>query len=132
MDTAVRELVRRRAERRCEYCRLPESAVPLIIFHIEHVIPRQHGGSDAPENRALACPWCNRAKGPNLSGIDADSQAIVPLFNPRTQSWHEHFSRHGATIVGISPTGRATVHVLGMNRPECLEMRTWLLREGIL
>ncbi len=132
MDASLRQLVRSRAEQRCEYCHLPEAAVPLITFHIEHVIPRQHGGSDDPDNRALACPWCNRAKGPNLSGVDPDTQAVVMLFNPRTQSWSEHFARRGAALVGITPIGRATVRVLAMNRPECLEMRLWLLREGAL
>jgi len=132
MDEALRQRVRNRAEGRCEYCRLPESAVPLITFHVEHVLPRQHGGADDANNRALACPWCNWAKGPNPSGIDPESQAVVTLFNPRTQSWFEHFARRRATIVGLTPVGRATVRVLAMNRPECLEIRQWLLREGVL
>jgi len=59
MDEALRQRVRNRAEGRCEYCRLTESAVPLITFHVEHVLPRQHGGADDANNRALACPWWN-------------------------------------------------------------------------
>jgi 5-methylcytosine-specific restriction endonuclease McrA len=35
-----------------------------LRFHIEHVIPRQHGGSDDADNLALACPDCNLRKGP--------------------------------------------------------------------
>jgi hypothetical protein len=30
-------------------------------------------------------------KGPNLTAIDPRTQRIVPLFNPRTQDWVEHF-----------------------------------------
>jgi len=59
MDSAVRELVRGRAKNRCEYCRLPQSAVLFAPFHIEHIVARQHGGGDDPSNLALACDGCN-------------------------------------------------------------------------
>jgi hypothetical protein len=35
------------------------------------------------ENLAFACYHCNLHKGPNLSGIDQESGALVRLFNPR-------------------------------------------------
>lgn len=69
IDAATRQFVRERAGERCEYCGLPQQAVGLR-FHIEHVVARQHDGSDSPANLALACDRCNRHKGPNLSGID--------------------------------------------------------------
>src|SRR5436190_22623817 len=128
MDAAVRQLVRTRAGERCEYCRLPQAAVSLIAFHVEHIIPRQHDGSDDPANLAYACPWCNRAKGPNLSGRDVETQTVVPLFNPRTQFWAEHFAFRGPLILGLTPVGRATVRVLAMNRADLLEVRFWLDR----
>jgi len=109
MDPAIGHLVRTRAKGRCEYCGLAEHLVSLITFHIEHIIPRQHGGSDDPANLALACPWCNRAKGPNLSGIDPRTNALVQLFHPLQQIWSEHFAYQGPTIIGLSPMGRATV-----------------------
>src|SRR5437016_3905081 len=40
-----------------------------VRFHVEHIVARQHGGSDTVENLALACPECNRHKGTNLTGI---------------------------------------------------------------
>ena len=46
MDPALRTLVAQRAGRCCEYCRLPEQFVP-VAFHVEHIIPKQHGGSDS-------------------------------------------------------------------------------------
>jgi 5-methylcytosine-specific restriction endonuclease McrA len=55
IDEATRELVRRRADRRCEYGCLHEDDDPLFAFHVEHIIARQHEGSDAPSNLALAC-----------------------------------------------------------------------------
>ena len=47
MDPALREVVRRHGRARCEYCHLPEEFSELR-FHIEHIIPRQHGGSGVP------------------------------------------------------------------------------------
>jgi hypothetical protein len=55
MDADTRKRVRERAGDRCEYCLLPQSGLPIARFHIEHVIARQHGGTDAPDNLALAC-----------------------------------------------------------------------------
>src|SRR5436190_836519 len=115
MDLALRNLIRSRAGNQCEYCRIHQDREPLYRYHIEHVIPRQHGGLTVDSNLALSCHHCNLHKGPNLTGIDAETNQITPLFNPRTQVWAEHFSLDGRTITGLSPTGRATVAVLAMN-----------------
>jgi len=52
---APRELARERAENRCEYCLLPQQYAELT-HHIEHIIAKQHGGSDEVDNLALAMP----------------------------------------------------------------------------
>ncbi len=36
---------------------------PLGPVTIEHILPRAHGGTDEPENLALACARCNFQKG---------------------------------------------------------------------
>jgi hypothetical protein len=102
-----------------------------VAFHVEHIVPRQHGGGDSPENLALACFHCNLHKGPNLTGIDPDSGTVVHLFDPRRQSWDEHFSMAGAVLVGETPVGRATVRVLSMNAPTRIELRTELSRSAV-
>src|SRR5208282_5243773 len=130
MDASTREFVRQRASHRCEYCRLPETAVPFFAFHVEHVRASQHRGGDEAENLALACPYCNRFKGPNLSAIDPETGTLVPVFNPRTQSWQEHFALMGGEIVGRTPVGRATAGLLNMNEELRLEMRLELLRNA--
>jgi len=38
---------------------MPQRATPLIAFHIEHIVPRQHGGTDDPGGLTLACDRCN-------------------------------------------------------------------------
>ena len=125
MDTALRELVRSRAGGRCEYCHLPEQFSELY-FHIEHIIPRQHGGTDGAENLALACPECNLVKGPNLAGVEPGTHAVVRLFHPRRDKWTEHFAMDGALIVGKTPIGRVTVSLLRMNDARRLRVRALL------
>src|SRR5579872_2021432 len=86
----LRRLVEERAGARCEYCHAPQR-VSGYRFHLEHILPRAHGGSDGPDNRALACATCNLAKGDRTAGIDPRTGAAVSLFNPRTQDWEDHF-----------------------------------------
>jgi hypothetical protein len=126
----VRELVRQRAERRCEYCHFHEEDLPLWPFHLDHVIAEQHSGNDDPSNLAWACQRCNLCKGTNLSAVDPDSSAIVRLFNPRTDKWEEHFTLSGNYIMGVTPAGRATVWLLQMNSPERGELRAELIALG--
>ena len=93
MDAAVRNLVRKRAGNRCEYCRLPQQCYDLT-FHVEHIVASQHQQDDDPSNLALACDRCNLQacdrcnlhKGTNLVTIDPATGARAELFNPRTDS----------------------------------------------
>jgi hypothetical protein len=50
-------------------------------------------------------------------GIDPDTKQEVPLFNPRTQKWEDHFiwTADGLKILGTTPVGRATCKRLDMN-----------------
>jgi hypothetical protein len=123
MDSATRDSIRQRAGERCEYCRLPQSATPLLGFHIEHIVARQHGGSDSPSNLALACDRCNAYKGPNLTSIDEESGELTPLFNPRTDQWEDHFIIEHGIVTGLTPTGRASVRLLNMNANRRVQLR---------
>ena len=131
MDATTRDLVRRRAGQRCEYCHLPQGYSSLT-HHVEHIVAKQHGGSDDPDNLALACHRCNLHKGPNLTGIDPRTEEVVPLFHPRRNRWFDHFAFEGVRINGISAIGRATVHVLAMNDARRLEVREEVLKHGDL
>jgi 5-methylcytosine-specific restriction endonuclease McrA len=127
MDAATRAAVRRRAGNRCEYCRLLQENADLP-HHIEHIVPKQHRGTDEFSNLALACQRCNLNKGPNLTGIDPASGAIAPLFHPRRDRWEDHFHFQGVWIEGRTASGRATVSVLGMNENRRLNLR-WELAD---
>ncbi len=132
MDAALRQLVRRRAGDCCEYCRLKQEGLPFITFHVEHVIPRKHGGNDDPVNLALACDRCNLHKGANLTGIDPETGEIVALFNPRRNSWEEHFRLSDVSIIGVTAIGRATVRALNMNDERRVRLRGVLKGQGRL
>jgi 5-methylcytosine-specific restriction endonuclease McrA len=125
MKAGIRRLVRRRAGDRCEYCRIHQNDDPVLSFHVEHIIAKQHAGSDHPSNLAWSCHKCNRAKGPNLAGRIKDD--IVPLFHPRRQRWKRHFRWLGPRIVGKTKTGKATMLVLDLNAPERIVVRKALI-----
>jgi len=129
IEPSARHLVRLRAKGRCEYCLLLEDHSELK-HHVEHVIAKQHGGTDDLANLALPCHRCNLRKGPNLSGIDPLTDKVVRLFNPRQDAWDDHFKLEGLTIEGITPTGRATVQVMAMNDARRVELRQALLTQG--
>lgn len=130
MDQATEQAVRVRAKHRCEFCHFPEAFAELP-FHLDHVIARQHGGPTTPENLALACCFCNRYKGPNLSGVDPDNRQITPLFHPRQDIWQEHFGWDGAHLIGRTGVGRATIQTLRFNRADAVAVRQLLMQEGI-
>lgn len=86
----LRKMVVSRASDHCEYCGLAQVGQEAA-FHIDHVIPRVDNGPTTESNLALACVSCSLRKGAKRTAIDPDSGLQVPLFNPRTQIWAEHF-----------------------------------------
>lgn len=123
MDLATRKRVRARAGDQCEYCQLLQELSPLARLQIEHVTPKKHGGPDIDDNLALACIHCNSHKGSNLTGIDPVTRVITELFDPRTQSWSEHFEWNGPQLDGLTAIGRTTIRVLDMNADELIHLR---------
>ncbi|MCA9969183.1 MAG: HNH endonuclease [Anaerolineales bacterium] len=126
----LRELAARRAAGRCEYCRFPEDAM-LLAFEMEHIVAEKHGGKTVAANLALACPYCNRAKGTDLGSIDPETGELTPFFNPRMQEWADHFRLDGANIVPLTPAGRVTAAILQFNHPDRVAERQPLVQAGL-
>lgn len=123
-------MVAARAIHRCEYCHAPESIFTLR-FEVDHIVPISEGGTDAPDNLALACRACNLWKSNAVTALDEVTEASVRLFNPRSDLWRDHFRidiAESVTIVGITAVGRATVRQLRMNSPAQLEARRWWIQ----
>jgi HNH endonuclease len=116
--------VREDAGHRCGYC-LSSETVTGIPLEIEHLIPESLGGPTERENLWLACHRCNKFKGNRTEATDPMTKEVVPLFNPRVQLWHEHFqwSVDGTLVLGLTPSGRATVETLQMNNVYAVEAR---------
>jgi hypothetical protein len=87
------------------------------------VIPRTAGGPTTEHNLALACVSCSLHKAAKQTAFDPDTGQEVHIFNPRTQTWTEHFRWDNETAIGLTPTGRATIFALKLNRPLILAIR---------
>ncbi len=123
----LRNLVVKRANFICEYCRSPED-FSAESFAVEHIFPRSLGGKTVEENLAFACLGCNSHKATKTKAIDPVGEINVALFDPRVQNWSEHFTWNNdyTEIIGLTSTGRATVEALKLNRKGVKNLR-WVL-----
>ena len=124
---ALREKVADRASYTCEYCLTPEQA-SFAPHQVDHIVSVKHGGESDVDNLAFACTLCNRRKGSDLSSFDTETGQLAPLFHPRRDPWHEHFTLKGGELVGLTPSARATIHLLRLNHPHRVQER--LVRFG--
>ena len=107
-------------------------AASLLPHQVDHIIGRQHRGTDELENLCLCCVRCNLKKGPNIASVDPDTGSIVALFHPRRHVWDEHFAvlRDG-TIEARTAEARATTRLLEMNDEDRVRLRVLSLRRGL-
>ena len=124
----LRALVAEVERHRCAYC---QSAVTIVgmPFEIDHVIPESLGGLTVRENLCLCCSPCNERKTCRTTAIDPLTGECAALFHPRRQVWSRHFRwiDDGLRIQGLTPTGRATVLALLLNRPILVTARqSWV------
>jgi len=125
ISEAVRERVRKTFDNRCAYC-LSAQQYLMQVLEIDHIIPIAKGGTDDEDNLCLACRTCNNYKGTQTHGIDPESHQVTPLFNPRNDSWSDHFrwDNDSIRIIGLTPQGRTTVNMLKMNNDVALLTRS--------
>ena len=99
---------------------------------MEHIQPRATGGTDDPENLAWSCDNCNGAKFTATSALDPITGVRVALFHPRQDRWSDHFlwSDDFVLMIGRTPTGRATVERLQLNREPNVEARRVMILAG--
>ncbi|BDA74537.1 HNH endonuclease [Rivularia sp. IAM M-261] len=128
VPVALKQLVFERARGLCEYCRSQAKYAidPLVIDHIQ---PVSKGGQTIEDNLALSCQTCNNYKYNKTEALDPATGQLVPLFNPRLMEWNQHFVWNEDTtqMLGITPTGRATVTLFQTNREGVVNMRRVLV-----
>lgn len=99
---------------------------------VDHIVAQKHGGQTTVENLALSCTCCNKHKGSDLSSIDPSTGLVTLLYHPRRDHWENHFRIEGARFVSLTPTGRATVHLLQLNTRERIAERQLATKAGLL
>jgi hypothetical protein len=116
ISAELRREVELRAGGMCEYCLISENDT-FVGCQVDHIIAEKHGGTTTRENLAFACAFCNRAKGTDIASLKPDTQALVRLFNPRTDLWQEHFSvnANSSLIDALTDVGEVTSRLLGFN-----------------
>lgn len=126
-----KQAVFERARGCCEYC-LTQARFNPDPLSIEHVIPRHEGGTTTLDNLALACQACNNHKYANTEAPDPLNGELAPLYHPRKQRWRDHFTWNYdfTLIIGLTPTGRATVEALKLNRNSLINLRQILHEKG--
>ena len=131
LSETIRQAIRTRAGNRCEYCRCHQDYV-LGQLQIDHILPLAKGGPDSAENLCLACELCNQYQWTKTEGLDPPTKARTPLFHPRRDRWHEHFtwSDDWTEIIGLTPCGRATVIALRLNNPLAVTVRRNWVKAG--
>jgi hypothetical protein len=120
----LRQRVVAESRNQCAYCHTLTSITGARLV-LDHITPEAAGGQAVWENLCVACHSCNEFKGVQVEAQDPLTDKRAPLFHPRRQRWREHFcwSEDGSTLVGLTPTGRATVVALHMNHPLIVEAR---------
>lgn len=131
ISEVIRERIRQRAKNRCEYC-LSHQDYVMGWLQIDHIIPIAKEGKDQEDNLCLACELCNQYKWTQTEGLDIESEKTVSLFNPRQQTWSEHFawSEDGTEIIGLTACGRVTVIALRLNNNLAVTVRRNWVQAG--
>jgi hypothetical protein len=128
---ALRDQVTKDARHRCGYC-LTSARITGAPLEIDHIVPESLGGLTVRENLWLACSMCNDHKGNRIAAVDPRSGEEVRIFDPRRQLWEDHFewSADGDVIIGKTPTGRATIAAVRLNRAALVEARRGWVSAG--
>ncbi len=122
LSDSLKQLVRKRAEDRCEYCHLAQAG-QVATFHIDHIRPVKSGGPTESHNLALACVGCSLHKAAKTTALDPETGQYAPLFHPRQDHWEDHFAWDGFILSALTSIGRATISALKLNRPLLVAIR---------
>ncbi len=124
ISSELRRQIAEQALHRCGYCQTVEE-IAGISLQIDHIIPEALGGPTEADNLWLACSQCNSHKSDRTTAVDPINGQTVQLYDPRHQSWKEHFAwvDSATRVVGLTPVGRATVLALQLNRPTVVRAR---------
>jgi predicted restriction endonuclease len=92
---------------KCAYCGLDGSGDFerwfSANFAVDHIKPTKHGGTDDPDNLALACHSCNLYKGATDCNSIDQAKEIIHQKKRQAQDWYEKFVlKRGATADALA------------------------------
>ena len=102
---------------RCHYCGC--EVHPFRNFQVDHVIPRQHGGTDDVTNLVGACAMCNQRKGARLT------------FDPNEPKQARPATRQPA-VISRRETGKGDVPATIRKRNALATFRQWRERRALM
>ena len=128
---AQRDEVFERAKGLCEYCQSQEK-YSNSAFEVEHIVPISQNGETILKNLAFACSGCNKFKSNRTSAFDFQTQTETAFYNPRKDTWLEHFTWNEdyTEIIGLTAKGRVTVKAVKLNRQAVVNLRRILAMVG--
>ena len=125
----LRQQVAERANGQCEYCLIHEDDT-YFGCQVDHIISEKHDGPTTLDNLAYACVYCNRYKGSDVGSIWWPSGELVRFYNPRIDSWTDHFQLEDTHINPLTHIGEVTTRVLKFNDIDRLLEREELIARG--
>jgi hypothetical protein len=119
VSSEIREQVRQRARRACEFCGVSEVDVGGLLT-IDHFQPQSKDGSDDLDNLIYCCVCCNQYK----QDYWPTSEAEPMLWNARQGDAPSNFVElEDGRVVAVSSLGEFTIRRLRLNREPLVEYR---------
>ena len=109
---------------------MPQSGTQLP-HEVDHIRAQKHKGPTTLENLCWACALCNAHKGSDVSAYVPGTDELVRLFNPRVDSWSDHFQWHGPNLYGTTSIALATIELFRINTESRVSHRRLLIEVGL-
>ena len=125
--SAYKPYLQREFERKCIYCRMPDSMKDYESYGVDHYRPKSlfENLLTTYSNLFYCCNPCNRRKGGYWPPRGKGKTHYVP--NPCDHKMFQHLRFKGATIETSSQAGVVAEELMDLNAPDVVAYRTLIL-----
>ena len=119
--------LQREFERKCVYCRMPDSMKDHELYGVDHYRPKGRFGHllTTYSNLFYCCNPCNRRKGEYWPPRGQGQTHFIP--NPCDHEMFKHLRFNGAVVEARSKAGEVAEALLDLNDPEATAYRRFIL-----
>lgn len=119
--------LQREFERKCVYCRMPDSMKDYELYGVDHYRPKGTFPALITNygNLFYACNPCNRRKGEYWPPRGKGTTHFIP--NPCDHEMFKHLRFNGALVETKSEPGKVAEDLLDLNDPEAVSYRTFIM-----